>query len=82
MNSCEHLTVASRVLLGPSIQHTLMSQAHKLVYSNREARKHLAESNGTPAMDCGFEERKKERKKDIRKRRYTDKRGKEQNTRP
>ena len=52
----------------------LQQECIQVVCSNREARKHPAESNGTPAMDLEFE--------DIRKRRYTDKQGKEQNTRP
>ena len=52
----------------------LQQECIRVVCSTREAWKRPAESNGTPAMDIGFE--------DIRKRRYTDKRGKEQNTRP
>jgi len=43
------------------------------VRSNRVARKRPAESKGTSAMDLGFE--------DIHKRRYTNKRGTEQNMR-
>jgi len=46
----------------------LQQKCIQVVYSNREARKRPAVSNGTPAMDLGFE--------DIRKRRYTDKQGK------
>ena len=46
----------------------------QVVRSNRVARKRPAESNGTPAMDLGFE--------DILKHRYTDKRVKEQKTHP
>ena len=52
-----------------------LHQEHiQLVRTNREARKFPTESNRTPAMDLGFE--------DIRIRRYTNKRGLEQNTHP
>ena len=45
-----------------------LSKEHiQVVRSNRVARKRPAESNGTPAMDLGFEDR--------RKRKYTNKRG-------
>jgi len=52
----------------------LQQECIQVVCSNREARKRPAESNGTPAMDLGFE--------DIRKpaQRYRE-RGKEQNSR-
>jgi len=59
---------------GTQLAIQLQQECIQVVYSNREARKRPAESNGTPAMDLEIE--------DIRKRRYTDKRGKEQNTRP
>jgi len=41
----------------------LRQRCIQVVHSNKEARKRLTESNGTPAMDFGYEE--------IRKRNYT-----------
>ena len=52
----------------------LQQERIHVVRSNREARKLPAESDGAPAMDLGFA--------DVRKRKCTDKRGKEQNTHP
>jgi hypothetical protein len=52
----------------------LQQESIQVVCSNREAQKRPTESNNSPTMNLGFE--------DIRIRRYTNKRGKEENTNP
>ena len=52
---------------GLFLSGTIQQERIQVVRSNRVAWKCPAESNGTPAMDLGFE--------DLRKRKYTNKKG-------